>query len=79
MRIVRRLGTSPTTRGSLSGTTCPDVFELDTGDYAVIGTHAPELADSLPPDAAVAGYERIVVVPRAVMIAAVRDVRDTDG
>ena len=37
MRIERRMGLSPAQRGSMSGQTCPDVFELADGRYLVIG------------------------------------------
>lgn len=78
MRILRRVGSSPRQRGSLSGATCPDLFELASGDFAVIGRDATdELRAELPQDAGVAGYERIVVVPRRVILDAARELRDT--
>ena len=36
--ILRRLGASPRERGSMNGDTCPDIFELSDGNFAVIGT-----------------------------------------
>jgi hypothetical protein len=59
--------------------TCPDIFELASGDFAVIGTDATEdagLRASLPPDAGVAAYERVVIVSRATFLHAKRDIPD---
>lgn len=77
MRIVRRIGASPRERGSLSGQTCPDIFELSDGNFAVIGTEATASLDGeLPPDAARADYERIVVISRETLVKAKRDIPD---
>ncbi|MCH5676043.1 hypothetical protein [Streptomyces gilvus] len=76
-RIVRRLGDSPRQRGSLSGETCPDLFELSDGSFAVIGTdRTDELDAMLPADAARADYERIVVITRDTLLRAKRDIPD---
>ncbi|MEU8977933.1 hypothetical protein [Streptomyces sp. NPDC048309] len=73
--IVRRIGVSPSARGSASGQTCPDIFELSDGNYAVIGTEATaELDGELPADAARADYERIVIISRETLIQARRDI-----
>jgi len=77
VRIVRRVGASPRERGSASGQTCPDIFELSDGDFAVIGREATaELDSELPPDAARADYERIVVISRETLLRAKRDIPD---
>jgi hypothetical protein len=77
VEFVRRLGLSPRERGSLNNATCPDVFELSNGDFAVIGTDmTDELELRLPRDAARADYERIVVVSRETLLAAKRDIPD---
>lgn len=77
VEFVRRLGLSPRERGSLNNGTCPDVFELSNGDFAVIGTDmTDELVGRLPADAARADYERIVVVSRETLLAAKRDIPD---
>jgi len=61
----------------MSNATCPDVFELSSGDFAVIGTDMTEaLEGKLPGDAARADYERIVVVSRETLLAAKRDIPD---
>jgi hypothetical protein len=77
VKIVRRVGVSPRERGSLSGQTCPDIFELSDGNFAVIGTDATAALDSeLPPDAGRAEYERIVVVSRETLVRAKADIPD---
>jgi hypothetical protein len=61
-------------RGSATNITCPDIFELDNGDFAVIGTdRTAELKELLPADAGVAPYERIVVITRDTLLAASKD------
>jgi len=57
--------------------TCPDIFELSDGSFAVIGTEATADLDSLlPPDAARADYERIVIITRDTLLRAKRDIPD---
>ncbi|WP_427921962.1 hypothetical protein [Streptomyces sp. cg40] len=76
-RIVRRLGDTPSQRGSASGANCPDLFELADGDFAVIGTdRTEELEGVLPIDASRADHERIVVITRETLIRAKRDIPD---
>ncbi|MET7515971.1 hypothetical protein ABZS88_21340 [Streptomyces sp. NPDC005480] len=78
MKIVRRIGASPQQRGSVSGQSCPDVFELSDGNFAVIGTEATALLEKeLPPDASRADYERIVVVSRETLVRARLDIPET--
>ncbi|KUM85123.1 hypothetical protein OIE43_10785 [Streptomyces pseudovenezuelae] len=77
MKIVRRVGASPRERGSATGSTCPDIFELSNGDFAVIGREATaELDSELPSDAARADYERIVVITRETLLRAKQDIPD---
>ncbi|MFE2062843.1 hypothetical protein ACFXDH_10600 [Streptomyces sp. NPDC059467] len=77
MKIVRRIGASPRERGSVSGQTCPDIFELQNGDFAVIGTDRTETLEAvLPADAARADYERIVVISRETLLRAKNDIPD---
>ncbi|GHI94482.1 MULTISPECIES: hypothetical protein [Streptomyces] len=77
MKIVRRIGVPPSARGSTSTSTCPDVFELSDGNFAVIGTEATEVLErELPADAARADYERIVVVSRETLVRAKADIPD---
>lgn len=76
-QIVRRLGVAPRHRGSTSGGTCPDIFELADGNFAVIGTDVTDSLDAqLPEDAARADYERIVVITRETLVKAKADIPD---
>lgn len=75
VNVVRRIGDPPKLRGSHTSESCPDVFELSDGSFAVIGTEATAtLEPLLPADAACADYERIVVVSRETLIRAKRDI-----
>ncbi|GGX71386.1 hypothetical protein [Streptomyces fructofermentans] len=75
MKIVRRVGASPRERGSATGQSCPDIFELSDGSFAVIGREATkELDAELPPDASRADYERIVVITRDTLVRAKADI-----
>ena len=77
VRITQRLGDSPRKRGCGTFETCPDIFELSDGNFAVIGTEATAvLARRLPQDTARADHERIVVITRETLIRAKRDIPD---
>ncbi|WP_010695598.1 hypothetical protein [Saccharopolyspora spinosa] len=56
---------------------CPDIWELDNGDVAVIGR---DLTDSyrsrLPAGVTVDADERLVIIPRATIVAAKLDIPD---
>jgi hypothetical protein len=76
--VVRRLGSTPLQRGSQTNGTCPDIFELSDGNFAVIGTDVTALlAQHLPADAGVASYERIVAISRTTLISAKPDIPDS--
>ena len=75
VEFVRRLGRTPQERGSLSNGTCPDIFELSDGTFAIIGTDlTDELQAKLPAGAARADYERIVVITRETLLSAKADI-----
>jgi hypothetical protein len=77
--IIRRLGTSPKLRGSIQELTCPDLFELSDGSFAVIGTTVDSshpMLSSLPKDAGIASYESMVIVPRETLLQAKADIPD---
>jgi len=74
----RRLGKSALDLGeSNNGPTCPDIWELDNGDVAVIGrdlTHA--YADRLPSGVSVGHDERLVIIPGIMLSTAKADIPD---
>ena len=75
--ILRRIGTPPQEREShcVGCNHCPDLFELEDGDFAVIGSDVTEtLRGVLPADAGCGDNERIVRIPRAVLLAARADI-----
>lgn len=73
----RRIGLDPHSPGGDSPTsnTCPDIWELEDGSFAVIGRRkTAELKGLLPPTAGCADYEEIVVIPRGTLLAAKNDI-----
>ncbi|HLU98522.1 MAG TPA: hypothetical protein VKZ89_16950 [Thermobifida alba] len=68
----RRIGPPPHEGGeSAAVNSCPDIWELDSGDFAVIGfERTAQLLPHLPPDAFVDPGEAIVVLPRSVLVKA---------
>jgi hypothetical protein len=59
----------------MGNASCPDLFELNDGRFAIIGTDmTEELSGDLPPDAGVAPYERIVVITRETLLRAKGDI-----
>jgi hypothetical protein len=77
-RMVRRLGVAPSELGTTGGRDgCPDIWELDNGDFAVIGRDLTAVyAGQLPDDAVVGGGERLVVIPRVTLLSAKADMPD---
>ena len=77
--FMRRLGPDPHAGGakSVGCDGCPDIWELDNGDFAVIGIDITEAARiKLPPTAGCGPDERIVCVPRSLLVNAKRDIPD---
>jgi hypothetical protein len=73
--ILRRLGPSPDRTLCAGGRSCPDIFELATGDFAIIGSDiTASAAGSLPADAGCGPGERIVRVPRRTLVMARGDI-----
>lgn len=75
--FVRRLVATEAVRPCQSTYACPDIWELADGDFAVIGSDITELASQLPPTAGCAPYEKMVRVPRALLIAAKAAIPDS--
>ncbi|MGP2437615.1 hypothetical protein [Streptomyces sp. JW3] len=72
----RRLGKTPQELGNTTGTPeCPDIWELTNGDIAVIGRDlTASLGASLPEGVSIGSDERLVVIPRNMLIAAKPDI-----
>ena len=73
--ILRKLGpqTDPARCGG--GHSCPDLFEMATGDFAVIGIDiTPATIGWLPPGSGCGPGERIVSVPRRTLVLARPDI-----
>lgn len=74
IRIVKRLGSTPAERGHVPDPG-PAAFELESGDVAFKGI---DLSDevALPSDAGIAPTERMVLVPRQLLLAALEQLPD---
>jgi hypothetical protein len=77
MNFTRRIGPDPHANGAKTPClqNCPDVWELDTGDFAIIGRDiTDEVQAKLPPTAGCGPDERIVWVPRKTLVLAKSDI-----
>jgi hypothetical protein len=75
--FAKRLGPDPHANGakSVGGDGCPDIWELDSGDFAIIGIDVTATAKpKLPPTAGCGPDERIVLLPRNLLVGAKRDI-----
>lgn len=75
----KRLGPDPHANGakSVGCDGCPDIWELDNGDFAIIGIDITDSARRLlPPTAGCGSDERIVRLPRNLLVNAKRDITD---
>ena len=60
---------------SLAG--CPDILEMANGDFAVIGVDITEKAQQqMFPSAGCGPDERVVMIPRKILVAAKSDIPD---
>lgn len=69
----RRIGRDPHSDGTATtaASGCPDIWELDDGSFAVIGIEkTASLLALLPPTASCGSDERIVVIPRCLLVGA---------
>lgn len=73
--FLRRLGSSPVELDvTKAGPECPDIWELDNGDVAIIGRDVTEAyGGRLPSGVSVSADERLVVIPRVMAVAAKQD------
>jgi len=76
--FARRLGPDPHAGGAKSAGCdgCPDIWELEDGDFAVIGADITDAAGKLPPTAGCGPDERIVRIPRKTLVLAKHDIPD---
>lgn len=73
--FIRRLGVPGRSLNScISLMNCPDLFELADGNFAIIGKDITDQAHNLPADAGCGPNERIVSIPRALLIKARNDI-----
>ncbi|WP_214106448.1 hypothetical protein [Acrocarpospora catenulata] len=76
--LSRRLGKSAVELGCTGNDDgCPDIWELDNGDIAVIGRDlTTAFRAKLPTGVTIAADEQLVVIPRVMLIAAKADIPD---
>lgn len=75
--FYKRLGPDPHADGAISSgcSGCPDIFELNSGDFAVIGMDITANAKAqLPPTASCGSEESIVLIPRKTLVLARPDI-----
>jgi hypothetical protein len=79
MKVIRRLGLDPHAGGKQTPGCygCPDILELEGGDFAIVGADiTSEAAGTLPPGVSCGPDERIVRIPRRILVAAKGDIPD---
>lgn len=75
--FLRRLGPDPHANGETSPACdgCPDIWELEDGDFAVIGiTISNEAMSLLPKSAGCGPDESIIRIPRKTLVRAKPDI-----
>ena len=76
----KRIGPDPHANGALTPCLkgCPDILELNDGDFAVIGQDITgEAMAHLPPSAGCGPDERIIRIPRKTLVLAKPDIPNT--
>ena len=78
MKFTRRIGPDPHANGaqSVGCQGCPDIWELDDGDFAVIGADITHATGRLPASANCGPDERMVRIPRKTLVLAKADIPD---
>jgi hypothetical protein len=75
--IRKRLGPPPHAGGvrTPGASGCPDIFELSTGDFALIGRDiTDDISKHLPDDASCGPDERVIQIPRRTLVLARADI-----
>lgn len=78
--FIRRLGPDPHANGQMSRGLCgcPDILEMDNGDFAIIGEDITgKVAGRFAFGASCGPDERIVRIPRQTLLLAKRDIPDS--
>ena len=70
MTFIKRIGPDPHAGGAKTPGCygCPDIWELDNGDFAVIGEDITHATGNLPPTAGCGPDERMVRIPRNTLV-----------
>ncbi len=77
--FLRRLGPDPHENGAQSSGCdgCPDIWELGNGDFAIIGIDITDtVIAALPATAGCGPDERIIRLPRGLLVGAKHDIPD---
>jgi hypothetical protein len=80
MNITRRVGPDPHANGAQTSSCqgCPDILELDNGDFAIIGVDITDAAKgNLRFGASCGPDERIIRIPRNTLVAARSDIPES--
>ena len=74
--FIRRLGLNLSAGpfACASGHGCPDILELANGDFAIIGADITAAADQLPAGSGCGPNEKMVRIPRALLVRARMDI-----
>jgi hypothetical protein len=77
--FAKRIGPDPHANGAMTIAlnNCPDIWELESGDFAIIGIDITDKAISkLPPTAGCGPDEKVVLIPRNLLVNAKSDIPD---
>jgi hypothetical protein len=78
--FIRRLGPDPHANGAPTAALrgCPDILELENGDFAIIGRDITDAAlANMLPTASCGPDERVVRIPRKTLILAKHDIPES--
>jgi len=79
LSFSQRIGPDPHAHGARTTACngCPDIWELSNGDFAVIGIDITDATkDKLPPTAGCGPDERVIRIPRNLLMDAKADIPD---
>ena len=66
MKFVKRVSLNP--QMSPGGSRCPEIWEVDTGDFVVVGEDITQrVKDTIPSDIILGEEEKIILLPRKVL------------